>query len=431
MIAAALHRMAAPAPDDGQIRFARLDASGTQLVSVSWGEVGGALGREPPAPPPREIALGRPSTWAPRQSRLRATLRRMVAAMPPRLQRSLFVFVGLQIGAFRAFGEAASQWRRAQARQTKAQTPTVAADPNAPEAGARGDVLLLLGPESWRVPPEVARRARAERGMRVALLSRDILPLIRPDFFDRATAASCRAWHREILANCDRALTDSPVLAEIVSCHAATEFRVVRLGSSNLCETSGAWTHPAPQPRRPYILCAAPLDVSENHELLLRVWRRMTERRAAGTTPMLVLAGPMGRLVDDLLRQLGNTDCLEGAIQIIQHPAPSDLAILYRDCLFTVCVSLHPGGARQVEQSFALGKPCVGSALARPEAGADLMRSFAPEHLGEAYDAICDAIDDAAGLAAWARRIETEFRPTSWDEAAAALVEACGADGGT
>jgi glycosyltransferase involved in cell wall biosynthesis len=132
-------------------------------------------------------------------------------------------------------------------------------------------------------------------------------------------------------------------------------------------------------------------------------------------------------MVQDLMQQLQNTNFLDGKIISIEHPSDAELAALYRGCLFTVFPSLYEGWGLPVTESLTFGKPCViSNATSLPEAGGTLARYFDPENIAEATRVIHETIADRAALAAWERRIATEFQPVAWDVSAQAIIEALG-----
>jgi glycosyltransferase involved in cell wall biosynthesis len=139
--------------------------------------------------------------------------------------------------------------------------------------------------------------------------------------------------------------------------------------------------------------------------------------------PSLVFAGRVGWLVDDLMRQISNTNNLDGKLILVENPTDAELVQLYKGCLFTLCPSFYEGWGLPVTESLALGKPCLISNLTSlPEAGGTLARSFDPDNLHDAYAAIRGVIDDRPGLAAWEAQVKREFKPVPWSATVDALL---------
>jgi glycosyltransferase involved in cell wall biosynthesis len=157
--------------------------------------------------------------------------------------------------------------------------------------------------------------------------------------------------------------------------------------------------------------------------LLFRVWRQMLDELPPDSIPTLVFAGRVGWLVDDLLRQIANTNNLDGKLVLIENPTDVELVALYEGCQFTLFPSFFEGWGLPVTESLALGKPCLTSdRTSLPESGGKLTRRFDPDNLHEAYDAIKEVVEDPAGLARWEAQVRREFKPVSWSVTADALL---------
>lgn len=176
-----------------------------------------------------------------------------------------------------------------------------------------------------------------------------------------------------------------------------------------------------------YVLQVATIDARKNQALMFRVWSRLLAADPTTprlTTPRLVFAGKTGWMVEDLMQMLANTGNLDGHIVVLPHATDAELARLYQGCLFTVFPSFAEGWGLPVTESLSFGKPCIASrATAIPEAGGGLIRSFDPEDGNEAFRVIRDTLADRAGLAAWEADIARDFRSSSWDDTAAALLQ--------
>ncbi len=102
------------------------------------------------------------------------------------------------------------------------------------------------------------------------------------------------------------------------------------------------------------------------------------------------------------MQQIANTDNLGGKLMIVESPSDAELAALYDGCLFTLMPSLFEGWGLPVTESLGFGKPCmIANRTSLPEAGGDMVRSFDPDNLNDAYAVIRDTIEDRAGLALW------------------------------
>jgi glycosyltransferase involved in cell wall biosynthesis len=195
---------------------------------------------------------------------------------------------------------------------------------------------------------------------------------------------------------------------------------------------TGVADNVAPGPGLPvsgrYVLFVSTIEARKNHVLLFRVWQRLLQEMPPEAVPTLVFAGRVGWLVDDLMQQIVNTDHLSGRLVVVDNASDSELAALYRGCLFTVYPSLFEGWGLPLTESLAFGKPCLASdRTALPEAGGNLARYVDPDDLHGWYVAIRDILADPAQLTPWTERIRREFRPVTWSETASALLTALSA----
>jgi glycosyltransferase involved in cell wall biosynthesis len=272
--------------------------------------------------------------------------------------------------------------------------------------------------------------------MQFALLVYDLIPLRRPEWCDRGLVRLFRAWFENVLPLCDHVMAISQATATDVEAFARERgFRLPRpvvpipIGTgfgTDLLEPSLTPNRHLPPPST-YALIVSTIEARKNHLLLFRVWRRLLDDLPRDRVPTLVFAGRIGWLVDDLMKQIANTDHLGGKLLLIQDPSDADLVALYQGCLFTLFPSFYEGWGLPVTESLAFGKPCIiSNRTSLPEAGGKLARTFDPDNLSEAYNLIRAMIDDPAGLALWEAQVRREFKPVPWSRTVDALLSVLG-----
>ena len=295
---------------------------------------------------------------------------------------------------------------------------------------APGDILLVLG-SPWS-HPDYAKliQAQRRRGLRFALLVYDLIPLRRPEWCDRGLVRVFRAWFDAVFPLCDQVFaisraTAADVEAHTVECGITLPGPVlpIPIGTSfGLTDAQAQRTARLPMPGS-YALIVSTIEARKNHMLLFRVWRQLLEELPRDAVPTLVFAGRIGWLVDDLLRQIANTNNLDGKLVLIENPTDAELVALYEGCQFTLFPSFFEGWGLPVTESLALGKPCLTSdRTSLPESGGKLARRFDPDNLHDAYRAIREVVEDPAGLARWEAQVRREFKPVSWSVTAEALL---------
>jgi len=300
---------------------------------------------------------------------------------------------------------------------------------------APGDVMLVFG-SPWFHPDydTIVRKHRAQYGLRFAMLVYDLIPLRRPEWCEASLVRLFRNWLDPMLPLCDRIFSISQATAIDVENYVAETG--IKLTGPILPLPLGtgftASAAPAPLARKSsrrlpepgsYALIVSTIEARKNHLLLFRIWRRMLDEMPHDQVPSLVFAGRVGWLVDDLMRQISNTNNLDGKLILIENPTDSELVPLYKGCLFSLCPSFYEGWGLPVTESLALGKPClISNRTSLPEAGAGLARSFDPDNMLEAYAAIRAVIDDRADLAHWEAQVRRDFKPVPWSATVDALL---------
>jgi glycosyltransferase involved in cell wall biosynthesis len=292
---------------------------------------------------------------------------------------------------------------------------------------APGDWLVSLG-ATWETPykPEVFDLLR-EQNVRFAVLAHDLIPELFPEWAVKANVANYRAWLRSTVLAADVLFANSRSTAtDLTECiHAMGKTApapiVVPVGCLPRPPLEAAEAPPA----RPYVLLVSTIEVRKNHTLMFRIWRRMLRSLPDDQVPDLVFAGKIGWLTADLIQQLENCDWLDGRIRFVPSPSDSELANLYRGCLFTVFPSLYEGWGLPVTESLCFGKMVAASDRASiPEAGGNFCAYYDPENVHEAYQVISGLITHPERIAIMERAIATSFRPATWADTAAALINA-------
>ena len=156
---------------------------------------------------------------------------------------------------------------------------------------------------------------------------------------------------------------------------------------------------PPDPPRRPapsgrFVLNTATIGARGNQALLFRVWRRLVEEMPAGPVPMLVLAGDVGDMAEDLLQQLRNTGFHDGHVLVFEAPDDAELAMLLGRCDFVVHASID-GALAAASRARAFGKICVRAATSPGSSEPALC--FDPENGSEAYRVLRSVIERDPG----------------------------------
>jgi glycosyltransferase involved in cell wall biosynthesis len=293
-----------------------------------------------------------------------------------------------------------------------------------------GDIVVSLG-ASWGFPRYGTHIAAAKRryGIRFAILAYDLIPIENQAFVEKRHMLQFLTWLQETMPHVDVVLTISKYTRKILlelapeAGWSLPRVAVLELGAG-LSDRPMAGEHRAIRLPPRYVLFVSTIEIRKNHRLLVRVWRRLLERHGADAVPVLIFAGQVGWLVDDLFADLAASGYLDGKIEHRSGLSDAELREAYRGCLFTVFPSLSEGWGLPVAESLAHGKFCVASnRTAIPEVGGDLIDYFDPTDDDDAVGKIERLLFEPGYLAAREARLRAEYRPRTWADCVHGLIE--------
>jgi glycosyltransferase involved in cell wall biosynthesis len=293
----------------------------------------------------------------------------------------------------------------------------------------RGDMIVSLG-ASWGIPHYMEHITAAKRryGVKFAFLIHDLIPIAHESFVEDRHVVQFREWLEEAIPAADVVLTTSnhsrDALIELAK-NAMWPLRrveVVPLGSGLSDRPMAGEQRKISLPGR-YVLFVSTIEIRKNHQLLVRVWRRLLERHGADAVPDLLFAGQIGWLVDDLLADLKASNFFNGKIKLMPGLSDAEVRQAYRCCLFTVFPSLCEGWGLPIAESLMQGKICIASNRAPlPEIGGDLIDYFDPSDEDDALEKIEQLLFDPSYLTMRETRLRAEYRPRTWADCVRALM---------
>lgn len=174
----------------------------------------------------------------------------------------------------------------------------------------------------------------------------------------------------------------------------------------------------------PFIMSVGTIEPRKNVPALLDAAQEL-RARFGDVMPRLVIVGGYGWKAAEVRARLA-AGSRNGTLLWLENLSDVDLGVLYRNALFTVMPSHGEGWGLAVQESLALGVPCIASdAGATREAGLDLATYFDPSSSEGLTRAMAAWISDGAALAATrdriARALATQTFP-SWNDAGRVLL---------
>jgi len=383
----------------GRVRFCRLSLYTNRLMPIDFDAVISAYLNPPGAGAPWK------TVWAPAQ------LLSEFAKMAPVIIRNPRFFFRISKTAVRDLIDMAVRPRRFA------------------ELVRPGDIVISPS-ASWGLPGYAKHMAaaKARYGLRFAVLIHDMIPIENGTLVERRHAVQFRKWLQETLPNADAILTISKYSRQALLEFAAAagwpapHVDVVRLGGGLSPRSSNGGCRKIYLPER-YVLFVSTIEIRKNHGLLVRVWRRLLARHGADEIPVLIFAGQIGWMVDDLLADLAASGYLGGKIEHRPGLSDEELDEAYRSCLFTIFPSLCEGWGLPIAESLAYGKFCLASnRTSIPEVGGDLIDYFDPSDDDDALAKIERMLFEPGYVTEREARLRAEYRPRTWADCAHSLV---------
>lgn len=108
--------------------------------------------------------------------------------------------------------------------------------------------------------------------------------------------------------------------------------------------------------KKGYIMAVGTMEQRKNHETLYRAYLRMLENY--DDVPQMVFAGHSGWNAGEFITTMSRDERVKGKILMLT-PTDEQLAILYRNCEFTVLASLYEGWSLTLPESMYYNKFCL------------------------------------------------------------------------
>jgi hypothetical protein len=177
-----------------------------------------------------------------------------------------------------------------------------------------------------------------------------------------------------------------------------------------------------------YVLFVSTIESRKNHLLAFSVWLKLLKRHGTQKVPKLVCVGNRGWLNDAIYARLAASELLQQHVVMLSRVPDADLAPLYGDCLFTLYPSSYEGWGLPVTESLCYGKvPLLSESSSLPESGGKFAEFFNLDSEVELTQKLERLIFDEPYRRGREAAIAAEFRPRSWGEIAAEVIETmCG-----
>lgn len=303
----------------------------------------------------------------------------------------------------------------------------------------RSTVLLDLE-AAWNdpVPRDLLLGPWTRAGGASAALIADVLPLMRPEWFDSVLVRDFTRFilghlHHSDLFLCISERTRLDLL-DVAAAHGIDrdlDTRVIPLGS-DIVERSGAAESPAPTPPgstpalawagpvpvERYLLMVGTVEPRKNQALALDVFDAVAD---AHPDLGLVLVGKRGWKVEDLIERIERHPQAGRRILWLQEVDDDRLGELYRGAFLSLTPARYEGLGMTVTEAMQFGTPVIAStAGALPEAGGDAAEYAGPDDVAAWVELIERHLTDVDHHRAAVARARAH-RPPTWDDSADAV----------
>lgn len=272
---------------------------------------------------------------------------------------------------------------------------------------------------------------KAQSPFRLVMMLYDLIPVVHPKFYAARDVDVFTRFFDDAIRHVDRFISISRCttsdLVEFARARGRNglDIRNEKLGADAARRSAGAGVAlPAGLAPGRYVLFVSTVEPRKNHELLLRVWKRLAAGEAGGTGGFkLVFAGRRGWMTDHVFASLESDPALKRDVVHVGGASDDLLQALYAGAAFCVYPSLYEGFGLPVIEAFAHGKPVIASSAGSlPEAAGDLAPCLDPNDEDGWVEAMGRWLNEPELVAVQARRIAAGFSWPTWPEAAARIA---------
>lgn len=166
-----------------------------------------------------------------------------------------------------------------------------------------------------------------------------------------------------------------------------------------------------------FILLVSTIERRKNHQTAYLAYRKVIAEGLVPREqlPILVFVGMKGWGTSDLLNDISLDPIVKGKILIFDHLSDQELAMLYKNCLFTLYPSFYEGWGLPVAESLCYGKPVICShSSSLPEVGGDLAIYTDPYSATDYATKIAHLCNNRSEIDVISHDILSRYKPRCW-----------------
>ena len=358
-------------------------------------------------------------------------------------------------GPFDKHGSSIAEWRDFQAsasQNTKTKLINLKRQPVL-EIAKSGDCLIVLG-ASWNIEglSEYFQTLKDHHDIKISQMVYDLIPILMPEHISCDFSEEFYLWLKASTGYCTNYFVDSKntardlalfmdeigVVRPIKTVPLAQNFhmadpkkvtsyinpsdRLVNYKARVDC-SKGIQRNVLNLSKMPFVLVVGTMESRKNTWRLAQAWQRLSREGDGFDLPKLVFAGKPGWYNEDFNQLIKATGNLGGWIQFANNPTDTEVAYLYKTCVFTAMVSLYEGWGLPIGESLFFGKTAVvANNSSMPEVGGDMVEYCDAHSIDSIYAACRKLITEPEHRATLEAKIaSTKLR--TWDDVTSDFVE--------
>lgn len=260
-----------------------------------------------------------------------------------------------------------------------------------------GAVYINVGQLGLAVPM-FHRWLERRRDISSALMLHDVIPLEYPHLVSEAAVGHHARMVRTAARYADAMIFNTAYARESVNAAMAVHGRGDLPGFVRWLPLPSAYADAATSVPEladvNYFVVVSTIEPRKNHDLLLRVWERLTSRYGAAA-PHLVVVGSLGYGSDKFVAELERKPLLRSHIHIVSGLSSPALASLVLGATGMLSPSLAEGFGLPVMEASALGVPTIASDIAAHREIAGTSTVLLPTDDEEAWERAIAALSPA------------------------------------
>lgn len=173
-----------------------------------------------------------------------------------------------------------------------------------------------------------------------------------------------------------------------------------------------------------YIMAVGSIEIRKNHETLYQAYLEMMSQ--SDDIPQMLFCGYPGWKTSEFCAMLARDERVKGKILLLQ-PSDKELAVLYKNCAFTVLASLYEGWSLTLPESLNYGKFCICTDCAPlKETGKDFIDYVEAYNMKAWASKILHYYRNPVELKKREQYIQKDWHAISWQECAKQVAEELG-----